>query len=126
MKCLKEYFHMLISAVICLAMSLIPGKNRGKSVKLPGEGGIFFGNWFSGNCVGQRKLPGCVSVVPEDKVIVCGNGNTAFDSDAGIRKMLHESDMGKRKKLYESDVGGQKKLCFYVRPCHRQSRVTGL
>lgn len=34
MKRLKEYFKMIVTAVICLTMSMFPGKNREKIVKV--------------------------------------------------------------------------------------------
>lgn len=44
MKKFKAYFKMMITAVICLAMSLVPGKKKGQAFGSKGNGAFAAGN----------------------------------------------------------------------------------
>lgn len=58
MKKLKSYFKMMITAVICLAMSLVPGKKKGQAVMELVTGGQAFGKNKNGSFLFGSKAAG--------------------------------------------------------------------
>lgn len=99
MKSLKEYFNMVVTAVICLAMSLIPGKNRGKVVKVLTAGGTFYGKRFSNKHVVMERIPGCVSAnqVLEKSILSNMGRNSSYDTGIKIQRMTEKELFRKRK-----------------------------
>lgn len=73
MKKVKAYFKMMITALICLAMSLIPGKKKGQAVKGMEEGQVLRGKKsrivFADSDVAESRVTGN-SVSSDQKINV--------------------------------------------------------
>lgn len=95
MKKLKEYFNMVVTAVICLAMSLITGKNREKVVKVLGTGGMFSRGHIMKSCIVTERIPGYISAgqAPGNNILSDLRGNSYYNSDMKIKEM-------RKKKLH--------------------------